>query len=139
MIPARHTVAFPLLLAVSLPGLAAVIGCPSSGDNAGKALAGADGKERWVVTLAGEPPDLAEYRALLHDNPNAVEPYVSKMRDGLMNGRTELEGFLSSVDGRVVERWWMSNAITVEVPPGAAESLKKQPGVKQVAPDLTLE
>lgn len=115
------------------------LGCPSNGDAGGKPTLGADGRERWVVTLEGEPPDLAEYRTLVRDNPKAADPYVAKMRDSLMSGRTELEGFLTSVDGRVVERWWMSNAITVEVPASAVESLKKQAGVKRLAPDLTLE
>lgn len=119
--------------------LMAALGCPSKGDARGKPTLGTDGKERWVVTLEGGPPDLAEYRALARDNPKAAAPYVDKMRDSLMSGRTELEGFLTSVDGRVVERWWMSNAITVEVPASAVESLKGQAGVKQIAPDLTLE
>lgn len=119
--------------------LAGMPGCPSDDDAGGKPTLGADGRERWVVTLEGEPPDLAEYRALVRDNPKAAAPYVAKMRDNLMSGRTELEGFLTSVDGRVVERWWMSNAITVEVPAGAVESLKKQAGVKRLAPDVTLE
>lgn len=130
------------LLVVALGGLllgAALVGCPSNGAASGKATIGADGRERWVVSFAGEPPDLAEYRALARDNPKAVDPYVTQMRDSLMRGRTELEGFLSSVEGRVVERWWMSNAVTVEVPAGAVETLKTLPGVKQVAPDLTLE
>ena len=117
----------------------AALGCPAKDDTRGKPTHGTDGKERWVVTLEGEPPDLAEYRALLRDNPKAAEPYVAKMRDSLMSGRTEFEGFLTSVDGRVVERWWMSNAVTVEVPASAVETLKKQAGVKQLAPDVTLE
>ncbi len=126
-------------LAAALVALS-VAGCPGKDDAGGpKPTAGADGKERWVVTFDGEPPNQAEYRALLRDNPKAAEPYVAGMRDTLMRGRTELETFLSSVEGRVVERWWMSGSVTVEIPPSAVESLKKQPGVKSVTPDLTLE
>jgi hypothetical protein len=115
-------------------------GCPSHVDPGGaKATLGADGKERWVVTFEGEAPDPAEYRTLAKDNPKAADAYAAQMRDAVMKGRTEIESFLTSVDGRVVERWWMSNAITVELPAGAVESLRKQTGVKSVAPDQTLE
>lgn len=132
----RAALAAALLLLLPL-GLAA---CPGDDDNAGlKPTAGADGRERWVLTFEGEAPDPSEYRTLLRDNPKAVEPYVTQMRDQLMRGRTELDAFLGSVEGRVVERWWMSNAVTVEVPASAVESLKKQPGVKSVSPDPTLE
>lgn len=143
MIPPRRFLRFVFALqaATLAVGLSAMVaGCPGDEDSGGaKPTAGADGKQRWVVTFEGEPPSPAEYRALLRDNPKAAEPYVAQMRDSLMRGRTEIEAFLSSVDGRVVERWWMSNAVTVEVPPSAVESLKKQPGVKSIAPDPTLE
>jgi hypothetical protein len=125
--------------ALALLALAAA-GCPSNGDEQGpKPTTGAEGRERWIVTFDGSAPDLGEYRALQRDNPKAVDAYVGQMRDGVMRGRAEMESFLGSVEGRVVERWWMTNAVTVEVPAGAVETLKKQPGVKSVAPDLTLE
>lgn len=135
---ARSRVPVPALLLVGALGLGAGA-CPGEEQPTAKPTAGADGKERWVVTLDGEAPDLSEYRALSRDNPKAVAPYVEKMRQNLMAGRTDLDTFLTSVDGRVVERWWMSNAVTVEVPASAVESLKKQPGVKQLAADQTLE
>lgn len=114
--------------------------CPDDGEaTGGKPTAGADGRERWVLSFEGEAPDLSEYRTLLQENPKAAGPYETQMRDQLMRGRTELDAFLGSVEGRVVERWWMSNAVTVEVPASAVESLKKQPGVKSVTPDPTLE
>ncbi len=127
------------LVAVAGAIALAAVGCPSDDQPTVKPATGSDGRERWVVALEGEPPDLTEYRALSRDNPGAVAPYVDKMRQSLMAGRTELDTFLTSVDGQVVERWWMSNAVTVEVPASAVESLKKQAGVKQIAPDLTLE
>lgn len=136
----RPTLAPTLLALLGAAWLLTLAACPDSDDTGGaKPAAGADGKERWVVTFEGELPDPAEYRALLRDNPKAAAAYVTQMRDSLMRGRTEIEGFLTSVDGRVVERWWMSNAVTVEIPASAVESLKKQQGVKAVSPDPTLE
>ncbi|MCC7071070.1 MAG: hypothetical protein IT383_07100 [Deltaproteobacteria bacterium] len=134
--PLRRPLRALLLLSALVMGVG---GCPGEEQPTAKPSVGTDGRERWVVTLEGEAPDLTEFRSLTRDNPKAVAPYVDKMRQNLLAGRSELEGFLTSVDGRVVERWWMSNAITVEVPASAVASLKKQGGVKQVAPDLTLE
>jgi hypothetical protein len=117
---------------------AAVVGC--SGDDAGaeKRVMGTDGRERWVVKLDGTPPDLGPYRQLLQERPADAEGFAEKMRQKLAQDHADFESALSALNGRVVEHWWMSNAVTVEVEAGGVPSLQKAPGVVSVSPDVAL-
>lgn len=130
-----------VVLALSLAGATVVglgAGCPDK-DVDTKRVLGTEGRERWVVTFEGNEPDLAEYRALLKDKPDEAEAYAEKMRKKLETDHEELTKALESLNGRIVERWWMSQSVTVEIDAAAAPSLEKVPGVKSLTPDVPLE
>jgi hypothetical protein len=127
------------LLAGLLAGAAALAGgCPGKDDDGGPRVLGTEGRERWVVTFEGDEPDLAEYRALLKDKPDDAEAYAEKMRKKLETDHEDLAKTLESLNGRIVERWWMSRAVTVEIDAGKAPSLVKAAGVKSLRPDAPL-
>jgi hypothetical protein len=122
-----------VIVAVSVAGP----GCDDSVDQ--KPVLGRDGKQRFVVTFEDKAPDLAEYRKLLQDGDGeAVTAYVTKMRARQAQAHPELDKSLAALEGAVVERWWMSNQVTVEMPPSALASVKTVAGVKDVAPDALL-
>lgn len=120
-----------------LGGIVGSAGCPDKEEP--KRVTGTEGRERWIVSFEGNEPDLAEYRALMKDKPDEAEAYAEKMRRKLDQDHEELTKSLESFNGTVVERWWMSNSVTVEIEAGKAPSLEKVPGVKSLAPDVPLE
>jgi hypothetical protein len=107
-------------------------------DGDAKPVAGRDGRERWVVSFDGSRPELAEYRKLLKDDPAAVPAYVQKMRDRQAQAHPELDQSVAAIGGAVVERWWMSNKVTVEIPRSGLATIQAVPGVKSVEPDTLL-
>jgi hypothetical protein len=119
--------------------LLAVAPLACGGDKNGESrVLGSEGRERWVVTFDGAAPDLAEYRKLLADDPSAVPAYVVKMRDRQAQAHPELEESLTALGGRVVDRWWMSNQVTIELPATGVASVQTVPGVKAMVPDALL-
>jgi hypothetical protein len=103
------------------------------------ALAGTQaGLERWIVVFEGEP-DLTEYRAALKEGPTQARAYLEKKRVETMQARAPLAEQLRTMSANVVDYWWMTNAITVELPADNVESLKVIPGVKEVRPDKLLQ
>lgn len=122
-----------LLLLLPLP-----LACPGKDEDTKRVL-GTEGRERWIVTFEGNEPDLGEYRALMKDKPDEAEAYAEKMRRKLEADHEDLTKTLESLNGRIVERWWMSGAVTVEIEAGKAPSLEKVAGVKSIAPDTPLE
>ena len=129
-----------IVCATSVAG-AACSSCSSNDPQTttGKRMLGAEGKERWVVTFDATEPDLGEYRDLVAENPTEAEAYAAKMRAKLAHDRADFEAQVQALEGKVVERWWMSNALTVEVKPDSVPSLKGMPGVKSIVPDVPLE
>ena len=126
-----------LLVLSLLPGiLLPALGCGDKAEQ--KRVLGTEGRERWVVTFDGNAPDLAEYRKLLAEDPPAVPAYVGKMRERQAQAHPELDQNLTALGGRVVERWWMSNQVTVEIPSTGLASVQAVPGVKDVSPDVLL-
>jgi hypothetical protein len=122
-------------------GLVVVVGlaaCSEGTSDADKApvVAGTAGRQRFVVTLAGATPDLGEYRKLLKENPADVPAYVEGRRAALV--LPALDAALTGFNGRVVERWWMSGQLTVEIPPEGVASLRAVPGVSAIEPDAPL-
>jgi hypothetical protein len=114
-------------------------GCPAPAEATDdKRVLGADGRERWVVTFEGVEPDPTEYRELLKTSPPEAEEYAERMRKQLTRDHAAFESALQALSGRVVERWWMSNAVTVEIDKNAAPSLREAAGVKAVTPDVAL-
>lgn len=118
-------------------GTVGLAGCPDKEDS--KRVTGSEGRERWIVSFEGNEPDLAEYRGLMKDKPDEADAYADRMRKRLDLDHEELHRTLESLNGKVVERWWMSNAMTVEIEAGKAPSLEKVSGVKSIAPDVPLE
>ena len=127
-------------LPVGVALLALLLGCgfscgdpPPSG-----ALSGtAPGLERWVVYFEGEP-DLSGYREAVEEGPKAARAYAKKKREEAKARLAKVAEQLRSIQGNIVDYWWMANAITVEIPAGNVESLKVLPGVKEVRPDKLL-
>jgi hypothetical protein len=113
-------------------------GCPSTKDDE-KRVVGTEGRERWIVTFEGSEPDVSEYRRLMNGKPDEARAYADKMRKKLDQDHRELMSILESLSGTVVERWWMSNAMTVEIDAAKAPSLARAGGVKSIAPDVLLE
>jgi hypothetical protein len=100
-------------------------------------LRGTAGRERFVVTLASGAPDLAEYHRLLKDDPAGVAAYVAQRRAAL--GSPELDAALVGVDGRIVERWWMSGQLTIEMKREGLATVRALTAVRAVTPDLPLQ
>ncbi len=132
------------------PGTAAVFGvlfavlcggCPDDG-LAGlqrTGVMGSEGRARYVVSFEKAGPDLQEYRNLAHDNPGGLGGYIESKRRETANGQAGLDAALGAVGGRVVERWWMSNQATIELPPAGVASVRAVPGVTSVDPDQLLQ
>lgn len=119
-----------------------LVGCsddPLDGVGASPPILGTEGRIRYVVTLDKAAPDLAEYRALLKDNPGGVAGYVDKKRVEASAALADVEGAVGTVGGRVVERWWMSNQATIEIPATAVATVRAVPGVKSVEADKPLQ
>jgi hypothetical protein len=118
---------------VTIACAAPFAGC--SDDSDAKPVFGRDGRERWVVTFEGDAPDLGEYRKMLKDTPDQVPAYVTKMRAKQAETHKELDDALKTFGGSVVEGWWMSNQVTIEIPHDALPTIRKVSGVKDVVAD----
>jgi hypothetical protein len=99
-------------------------------------VADAAGRQRFVVTLAGAAPDLGEYRRLLKENPSGVAGYVEGRRAALV--RPDVDAAITGASGHVVERWWMSGQLTVELAPEGVSTLRALPGIASVEADVPL-
>ncbi len=133
------TTAMPALKILRVLGVAMLVGC-TSGTQQPEAtpLAGSQGRGRWVVTVKATLPDRSAYRALLIDNPAGVAAYVAKMRAEQARNFPEVQKAVTTVNGEVVERWWMSNQLTVELPAAGVATLRGTEGVSSVEPDVVL-
>lgn len=98
-------------------------------------IPGTEGRVRYVVTLDAPAPDLAEYRALLKENPGGVAAYVEKKRAEAAAAFVEVDAAVGTVGGRVVERWWMSNQSTIEIPATGVPTIRAVAKVKSVDAD----
>lgn len=118
--------------------LALAVGCADDplGDLKAPVVTGTAGRQRFVVTLAGAAPDLAEYRRLLREDPGRVAAYVDERRAALV--RPDLEAAVAGEKGRVVQRWWMSGQLTVELEAEGVARVRALPGVTSVEPDVPL-
>ena len=116
-------------------------GCPDDGLDGlqPRAVAGSDGRMRYVVSFEKPGPDLQEYRDLARDNPGGVARYVDGKRAETATGQSGLDMALGAVGGKVVERWWMSNQATIEIPTTGVATVRAVPGVKSVDPDQPLQ
>jgi hypothetical protein len=121
--------------------LALSAGCPGDGLDGLTApgIAGSEGRVRYVVTFTQPGPDLAEYRTLARDNPGGVARYVDGKRAETAVLQAELDTALGVVGGKVVERWWMSNQATIEIPATGVATVRAVTGVKSVDPDQPLQ
>ena len=106
------------------------------GDLKAPLVTGTAGRQRFVVTLVGAAPDLTEYRRLLKDDPARVPAYVDDRRAAML--RPDFEAAIAGVNGRVVERWWMSGQLTVELASESVASIRALAGVASVDPDVPL-
>jgi hypothetical protein len=114
------------------------LGCDDSADMgpAGPVVLGSNGRQRFVITLSEPAPALDDYRRLLKDNPAGAAAYVDDRRAAL--ARPALDSALVAFNGRVVERWWMSSQLTVEMDREGLATIRAVTGVKSVEPDVPL-
>ncbi|MBM4279695.1 MAG: hypothetical protein FJ137_02675 [Deltaproteobacteria bacterium] len=126
-------------MALGLAPLGAAGACADDplGDLRAPVAARSGGRQRFVVTLAAATPDLGDYRKLLKEDPAAVAGYVEQKRAALT--RPDVEAALAGVNARVVERWWMSGQLTVELPPEQVSAVRALPGIAAVVPDVPLQ
>ena len=96
------------------------------------------GTQRWVVHLVGDAPDLVAYRAA-RGKGEGVETAEDALRKAARDRAKPLRQSLKGLDGKIVDYWWMTNAVTVEVPEGAVGTLKGLDGVDRIVPDQLLE
>jgi hypothetical protein len=129
----------PLLASLFVALVVVDVACADDalGDLKAPLVAGTAGRQRFVVTLAGAAADLGEYRRLLKEDPTRVAAYVDERRAALL--RPEFEAAIANVNGRVVERWWMSGQITVELTNENVAALRALPGVVSVEADVPLQ
>lgn len=136
--PALRSASRRFLAAVGIMLSVVVVGCADDplGDLKAPLVTGTAGRQRFVVTLAGAAPDLSEYRRLLKEDPARVGSYVDERRAALV--RPDVEAAIASVNGRVVERWWMSGQLTVELGAEGVARVRAVAGVTAVEPDMPL-
>jgi hypothetical protein len=96
------------------------------------------GTVRYVVHLKGEPPDASAYRAALKEDPAKAAKLAEELKMAAALNRKKLVQALKAYDGRVVDHWFLTNAVTVEIPAGNALSLTAIDGVAKVEPDQLL-
>jgi hypothetical protein len=128
----------PLVALVALCVIMPLAGCPDE-TPAPTAVAGTQGRSRYVVTMSGTPVDLAEFRALQKDSPDAVAAYVAKKRAETAAAQAGLDMVVGGVGGQVLSRWWTSGQATIEVSPAAVATIRAAPGVAAVEPDKPLQ
>lgn len=127
------------LLVCVLAALPLSSGCPDDEKPQVQPLEGSQpGSLRYVVYLTGEPPDLTEYKKALADSPGDVPTIVDGLRKNAEFRRKGFEQTLKAFGGRVVDHWYLTNAVTVEIPANAAASLPALDGVERVVPDQPL-
>lgn len=117
--------------------IAAVAACEDEAPRGPEPLPGArPGTQRFVVYLAGDAPDATAYRAALQDDPSTAPPLAEELRQQAVAQRRGFLQALRAYDGVVVDHWWLTNAVTVEIPSGNAMSLTAIDGVLKVEPDV---
>lgn len=97
-----------------------------------------DGTERWIVYLEGEAPDLSAYREAAKAGPKAQADLAEKMKAETKVKHAPFVKMLAERGGTVIEHWWMTNAVTVEIPEGTSDAVSEFEGVKRIAPDVLL-
>ena len=96
------------------------------------------GTVRYVVHLQGDPPDASAYREALAKDPAKAAQLAEELKMAAALNRKKLVQALKAYDGRVVDHWFLTNAVTVEIPAGNALSLTAIDGVTKVEPDQLL-
>lgn len=130
-------------MAVTLVVVAALVGVGACSDEEAPVvtpLAGSKpGTQRYLVHLQGAPPDAAAYHEALEEDPAKAVEIAEGLRQSVVEGRKKFVQALKAYDGRVVDHWWLTNAVTVEIPAGNALSLGAIDGVVKVEPDQLLD
>ncbi|MCP4503253.1 MAG: hypothetical protein GY822_25225 [Deltaproteobacteria bacterium] len=119
-------------------GALAVTGCTDDDDEEKKPLTGSrPGTERWLVFLKGASLSMEEFRA---EKDAAKKAELEKqLRQGSTLARSDFEKRLEEFDGTVVTHWWMTNAVTVEIPSGTDKSVLQIEGVERMSADQPLQ
>lgn len=138
--PALRRTALAALFAVLLGGPVGLSACSDEEPVAVQPLEGSKaGTLRFIVHLQGPPPDASAYLAAVKDDPTKALALADELKRTVASDRKKLVQALRAYDGRVVDHWWLTNAVTVEIPAGNALSLNAIDGVVKVEPDQLLE
>jgi hypothetical protein len=101
-------------------------------------LAGTEGRHRYVVTVKGPAADLAGYRELAATDAAAAADLTTRKRREAAAAHTALDEAVRSVSGRVVNHWWTTNQVTIEVAPSSLATVRAVDGVLRIEPDRSL-
>jgi hypothetical protein len=96
------------------------------------------GLERWVVYFDGKDLDLKDYRGAIKAQKSTAE-IEEKLREQSKERYLEFEKKLKGFDAVVVDRWFLTPAVTVEISSGAVGTLRTLPGVQRIEPDRLIE
>lgn len=131
-----------LLLMVALGGAVGlgVGGCSGDGDDAPPALAGAgDNTLRFIVYFDEKAgADLSAYRKAVAAGKDTAE-IEAGLREEAKKRHKEFTKQLETFRGEVVEYWFLTNAVTVELPGVNGANLQNIEGVVRVEPDRLLK
>lgn len=94
--------------------------------------------ERWVVHLAEDLPDDGVYRDAQDKGGEAVAAASDALRQEAKQKRLAFGQRLSDLGGRIVDHWFLTPAVTVELPGGNVPTLRVLEGVTRVEPEATL-
>ena len=129
------TIFCTLMVFVALSGF----GCEEDEAETPQAIPGSKtGSERWVVYFGNGDVDLTAYRAARAEG-KSTESIEEDLRAKAKERYKEFESKLAGFDGTVVDYWYLTPAVTVEIPSGARGTLKTLPGVTEIKPDQWID
>lgn len=136
--PRRYTfyrVFSAALVVVALAGF----GCDEEAPEEPTAIPGAKvGSERWVVFFDENAVDLSAYRTAQKEKADTTK-IEAQLRADAKERYKDFEAKLAGFDGIIVDYWYLTSAVTVEIPSGARGTLKTLPGVTGIKPDQWLD
>jgi hypothetical protein len=108
-------------------------------DFAAPGLAGTEGRLRYVVTVKGPAADLSGFRELAATDAAAAADLTARKRREAAAAHAALDEAVRSVSGRVVNHWWTTNQVTIEVAASSLATVRAVEGVLRIDPDHTLQ
>jgi hypothetical protein len=116
-----------------------IVGCNESSEDEVQAIQGSlPGSERWVVYFDSKELDLTAYRNAQAKGEDTAQ-IETMLRESAKERYKEFEAKLKGFEGRIVDTWFLTEAVTIEVASGALGTLRTLPGVVKIEPDRLIE